>query len=195
MDLVTLTQALRNQIMKNYYKYKKQDSSNYTKIENELEDEENIFYDEMELIEPDDDDAEDEYAEELYSIYDEQTISKVIDDIKNSEYKKTIHFIILKDCLEYIKAKAIKKKFINSDEKYLLILLENFDTQKLLDIIDKDDEFLLDIMTIFLEYNIICTNAEKYENRLLLRRQKSKIYSKFKLSILDDLQEYYEKNK
>ena len=193
MNLITLTEALRKQIIENYYKYKKElynDDNIDDELENEVE-----FCDDETGCEYELEDDDDEYTEELYSIYDDKIVAKLIDDINGSEYKKLIHFIILSDCLEYIKAKTITKRFISNDEKYLLILLENFDTQKLLDIIDKDEEFLLDIMTIFLEYNIICTNAEKYENRLLLRRQKSKIYSKFKLSILDDLQEYYEKNK
>lgn len=199
MNLITLTQALRNQIMENYYKYKKEFFNNYTETDDELGDEENIFDDEIELIEYDneepEDEDDDEYIEELYSIYDEQVISKVINDIKSSGYKKIIYFIILSDCLEYIKSEVVKGKSISNDEKYLLILLENFDSRKLLNIIDKENEFLLDIMTIFLEYNMVCTNDEKYKNRSILKKQTPKISKQFKLSILDDLQEYYDKNK
>lgn len=203
MDLITLTQALRNQIMENYYKYKKEVSNDNDEVEedlDELDDEEDILDNETddENIQIDDDELEDdddECDEELYSIYDEEVILKVIDDIKNSMYKNLIHMIIFSDCLEYIKSRAVRKRFISNDEKYLLILLENFNTKKLLKIIDTDDEFLLDVMTIFLEYNITCTNEEKYENRLILKRQKTRISKQFKLSILDDIQQYYDKNK
>lgn len=185
MNLMTLTQALRIQIVENYYKYKKEFSND--NIEDDFDDEEDIYDNEIE--------DEDETTEELYSIYDEETISKVIDDIKSSEYKKLIHFIILSDCLEYIKAKTITKRFISNAERYLLILMENFDTKKLLKLLNQDDEFLLNVMTTFLEYNVIYTNEEKYENRSILKKQKSKISKQFKLSILDDIQEYYDKNK
>lgn len=194
MKLVTLTQALRNQIMENYCKYKNDFSDEYIE---ELNNDENDLEEEIELLEVDDDEIEDydELGEEVYSVYDEEIIAKLIADIKNSGYKKMIYFIILKDCLEYIKSKSIKGKLVSNSEKYLLMLLEEFNTQKLLNIIDKDDEFLLDIMTIFLEYNVICTDEEKYENRAISKTQKSKISKQFKLSILDDFQEYYEKNK
>lgn len=194
MKLVTLTQALRNQIMENYCKYKNDFSDEYIE---ELNNDENDLEEEIELLEVDDDEIEDydELGEEVYSVYDGKIIAKLIADIKYSGYKKMIYFIILKDCLEYIKSKSIKGKLVSNSEKYLLMLLEEFNTQKLLNIIDKDDEFLLDIMTIFLEYNVICTDEEKYENRAILKTQKSKISKQFKLSILDDFQEYYEKNK
>ena len=194
MKLVTLTQALRNQIMENYCKYKNDFSDEYIE---ELNNDENDLEEEIELLEVDDDEIEDydELGEEVYSVYDGKIIAKLIADIKYSGYKKMIYFIILKDCLEYIKSKSIKGKLVSNSEKYLLMLLEEFNTQKLLNIIDKDDEFLLDIMTIFLEYNVICTDEEKYENRAILKTQKSKISKQFKLSILDDFQEYFEKNK
>ena len=185
MNLMTLTQALRIQIVENYYKYKKEFPND--NVEDDFDDEEDIYDNEIE--------DEDETTEELYSIYDELILSKIITDIKNSGYKKAIYFIIIKDCLEYIKSKVVKKNFIYSEEKLLLILLENLDTKKLLNIIDKDEEFLLNIITIFLEYNTTYTNEEKYENRSILKKQKSKISKQFKLSILDDIQEYYDKNK
>ena len=185
MDLITITQALRNQIVENYYKYKEEFSSDNI---------EDYFDNEMEYEEEFKDD-DDEYTEELYSIYDEKVVLKVIDDINNSGYKKLIYLIIIIDCLEFIKSREIKKRFISDSEKYLLILLENFNTKKLLNIINTDDEFLLNIMVIFLEYNITCTKEEKYENRLILKKQKIRISKQFKLSILDDIQQYYDTNK
>lgn len=194
MDLITLTQALRNQIIENYYKYKNEFSKHSDETEENIDKvgiEDEVWNNEIE----DDDDDENEYYEELYSIYDEKVVLKVIDDIKNSGYKKLIHLIIIIDCLEFIKSREIKKRFISDSEKYLLILLENFNTKKLLNIINTDDDFLLNIMVIFLEYNITCTKEEKYENRLILKKQKIRISKQFKLSILDDIQQFYDKEK
>lgn len=194
MDLITLTQALRNQIIENYYKYKNEFSKHSDESEENIDKvgiEDEVWNNEIE----DDDDDENEYYEELYSIYDEKVVLKVIDDIKNSGYKKLIHLIIIIDCLEFIKSRKIKKRFISDSEKYLLILLENFNTKKLLNIINTDDDFLLNIMVIFLEYNITCTKEEKYENRLILKKQKIRISKQFKLSILDDIQQFYDKEK
>lgn len=194
MDLITLTQALRNQIIENYYKYKNEFSKHSDETEeniDKVEIEDEVWNNEIE----DDDDDKNEYYEELYSIYDEKVVLKVIDDIKNSGYKKLIHLIIIIDCLEFIKSREIKKRFISDSEKYLLILLENFNTKKLLNIINTDDDFLLNIMVIFLEYNITCTKEEKYENRLILKKQKIRISKQFKLSILDDIQQFYDKEK
>lgn len=194
MDLITLTQALRNQIIENYYKYKNEFSKHSDESEENIDKvgiEDEVWNNEIENY----DDDENEYYEELYSIYDEKVVLKVIDDIKNSGYKKLIHLIIIIDCLEFIKSREIKKRFISDSEKYLLILLENFNTKKLLNIINTDDDFLLNIMVIFLEYNITCTKEEKYENRLILKKQKIKISKQFKLSILDDIQQFYDKEK
>lgn len=192
MDLITLTQALRNQIIEDYYKYKNEFSKHSDESEENIDKvgiEDEVWNNEIE------DDDENEYYEELYSIYDEKVVLKVIDDIKNSGYKKLIHLIIIIDCLEFIKSREIKKRFISDSEKYLLILLENFNTKKLLNIINTDDDFLLNIMVIFLEYNVTCTKEEKYENRLILKKQKIRISKQFKLSILDDIQQFYDKEK
>ena len=123
MDFITLTQALRNQIMENYHKYKKELSNDNNEVEedlDELDDEEDIWDDETddENIQVDDDDElddDDECEEELYSIYDEEVILKVIDDIKNSMYKNLIHMIIFSDCLEYIKSRAVRKRFADGE--------------------------------------------------------------------------------
>ena len=192
MNLITLTQALRIQIVENYYKYKKEFSND--NVEDDFDDEEDIYDNEIEN-EDEFEDGDDEYTEELYSIYDEETISKVIDDIKSSEYKKLIHFIILSDCLEYIKAKTITKRFISNTERYLLILMENFDTKKLLKLLNQDDEFLLNVMTTFLEYNVIYTNEEKYVNRAMLKDRKIRLSKQLSLSILDDIQQLYDEEK
>ena len=192
MNLITLTQALRIQIVENYYKYKKEFSND--NVEDDFDDEEDIYDNEIEN-EDEFEDSDDEYTEELYSIYDEETISKVIDDIKSSEYKKLIHFIILSDCLEYIKAKTITKRFISNAERYLLILMENFDTKKLLKLLNQDDEFLLNVMTTFLEYNVIYTNEEKYVNRAILKDRKIRLSKQLSLSILDDIQQFYDEEK
>lgn len=193
MNLITLTEALRKQIKENYYKYKKE-LYNDDNIDDELEDEVEFCDDEIDSeYELEDDD--DEYTEELYSIYDNKIVAKLIDDINGSEYKKLIHFIIISDCLEYIKAKTITKRFISNAERYLLILIENFNTKKLLKLLNKDSEFLLDVITTFLEYNIIYTNEEKYANRAILKNKTPKLSKQFKLSILDDIQQFYDKEK
>ena len=193
MNLITLTEALRKQIIENYYKYKKE-LYNDDNIDDELEDEVEFCDDEIDSeYELEDDD--DEYTEELYSIYDNKIVAKLIDDINGSEYKKLIHFIIISDCLEYIKSKTITKRFISNAERYLLILIENFNTKKLLKLLNKDSEFLLDVITTFLEYNIIYTNEEKYANRAILKNKTPKLSKQFKLSILDDIQQFYDKEK
>lgn len=184
MNLITLTEMLRKQIIENYYKYKKELSNDDANTDDDLDDLDDL-----------DDDLDDEYTKELYSIYDKKIVSKLVDNINSSEYKKLIHFIIISDCLEYIKAKTITKRFISNAERYLLILIENFNTKKLLKLLNKDDEFLLDVMTTFLEYNIIYTSEEKYANREILKNKTPKLSKQFKLSILDDIQRFYDKEK
>ncbi len=197
MKLITLTQSLRDSIIENYYKYEEEIYSNYDDINETTEfnqyydefiDEENILNENINF-------DNEEIIEEKSYIYDEQIIQKITIDIKKSEYKRTIYFIILKDCLEYIKSKFLKRNFIYNSEKYLMILLENFSIKKLLNAADKDNEFLFDIINIFLEYNIIYDNKERYENRFMLKKEKADISKQFKLSMLDDVQYYYEKNK
>lgn len=197
MELITLTQTLRNQIMENYYKYAEEMHDNYDKISEIMgfSQDYDEFSDDINCLNENDYLDDEEIFKNKPYIYNEQIIYKTIVDIKSSKYKKVIYLIILKDSLEYIKSQVLKKNFIYNSEKYLMMLLDNFGIKKLLNAADKDDAFLFDIINIFLEYNVTYDNKGKYENRLILKKQKSDTSKQFKLSILDDFQYYYEKNK
>ncbi len=182
MKIITINEILRKNVIDTYYTYKNEYMYD---IEN---DDENIEYELDEFDTDEFDDNIDLFIEEQKIDFEEKVVSKLINDIKSSKYKKMIYLILLQDAFEFIKTEQIKKNGIDIYEKDIITHLENLDVDRLIHLLDFDDEIFFDIITLFFEYNLQNNFNDKYRNRTLIRNSNSfECLKKFKVYMLDDI--------
>lgn len=191
MTFITITEFLRNKISNKYYELK-----NDFFIKAEKKEDEEEFYDE-DIIEEDNDfeNSIDDYLEEISIEYEEKVTKELAKFIRNNQYKNIMYLIILKDCFEYLKTEKLNHRSITSEEQEILQNLEHIDLTIFFKALDLNDELFFDIITIFLEYNVLFNIEEKYNKRSLLKQTNDNYHNNFKISILDDLQYVYQKRR
>lgn len=189
MKFTTINEILRKKIIDKYYTYKQEYMPN-TEDETEVEDE----FDDIDINEFEDN--IDEFIEEQKIDFEEKVISRLIDDIKSSKYKKIIYLILLQDVFEHIKTEQLKNKCIGIYEKDMIVHLENLDIDRLIHLLDFDEEIFFDVITLFFEYNLQNNFNDKYRNRILIKNSKNfECLKKFKVYILDEITFDYEKRR
>lgn len=189
MKFTTINEILRKKIIDTYYTYK-QEYMPDTEDEPEIEDE----FDDIDINEFEDN--IDEFIEEQKIDFEEKVISRLIDDIKSSKYKRIIYLILLQDAFEYIKTEQLKNKCIGIYEKDMIVHLENLDIDRLIHLLDFDEEIFFDVITLFFEYNLQNNFNDKYKNRILIKNSKNfECLKKFKVYILDEITFDYEKRR
>lgn len=220
--LMTLTEILREKILSNYTEYRRKffDELDYDEDDNEYENDDELDDDDEleDYYEYEDDEFEDEdeteyyidevtgeivfiedddesmYCDEEDLEYEKKVYSKVIDNIKNSPKKKIIYLILLEDTYEYIKSKQLNDSTLFEYENSLLKKLEKVNLDNLLEEIDNNNVLLLDLLTIFIEYNLEQKLEDRYNNRKKIELTKNiKYLKKFKIYLLDNIN--YELNK
>ena len=156
-DLILVTEYLREKLIKHYQDLK----AKFDIIDDIDEDDES--YDESLEDMSDDDFKEiaDELSDENYSRYQEEVEYKILDKIRNSKFKTLIYLVLLEDVYEYIKSEQILDGILIDYEECYLNTLEKTSLKKLINSFDNDDEFLLDIFSMFYEYNIYNTEDDK----------------------------------
>lgn len=191
MTFITITEFLRNKINNKYYELKNDFFSKAEKKEDEEE-----FYDE-DIVEEDNDFENyiEDYLEEISIEYEEKVTKELAKFIRNNQYKNIMYLIILKDCFEYLKTEKLNHRSITSEEQRILQNLEHIDLTIFFKALDLNDELFFDIITIFLEYNVLFNIEEKYNKRSLLKQTNDNYHNNFKISILDDLQYVYQKRR
>ena len=191
MTFITITEFLRNKIINKFYELK-----NDFFIKAEKKEDEEEFYDEN-IVEEDNDFENyiEDYLEEISIEYEEKVTKELAKFIRNNQYKNIMYLIILKDCFEYLKTEKLNHKSITSEEQEILQNLEHIDLTIFFKALDLNDELFFDIITIFLEYNVLFNIEEKYNKRSLLKQTNDNYHNNFKISILDDLQYVYQKRR
>ncbi len=177
MKIITINEILRENVINTYYTCINEYMYNIENDDENIEYKLDEFGSNIEL-----------FIEEQKINFEEKVISKLKNNIKSSKYKKVIYLILLQDAFELIKTEQIKKNGIDIYEKDIIVHLENLDIDRLINLLDFDDEILFDIITLFLEYNLQSNFNDKYRNRTLIRNSNSFEYlKKFKLYMLDDI--------
>lgn len=191
MTFITITEFLRNKISNKYYELK---NDFFNKAEKKDDEEE---FDDEDTIEEDNDfeNSIDDYLEEISIEYEEKVTKELAKFIRNNQYKNIMYLIILKDCFEYLKTEKLNHRSITSEEQEILQNLEHIDLTIFFKALDLNDELFFDIITIFIEYNILFNIEEKYNKRSLLKQTNDNYHNNFKISILDDLQYVYQKRR
>ena len=191
MTFITSTEFLRNKISNKYYELK---NDFFNKAEKKDDEEE--FYDE-DIVEEDNDFENyiEDYLEEISIEYEEKVTKELAKFIRNNQYKNIMYLIILKDCFEYLKTEKLNHRSITSEEQEILQNLEHINLTIFFKALDLNDELFFDIITIFLEYNVLFNIEEKYNKRSLLKQTNDNYHNNFKISILDDLQYVYQKRR
>ena len=191
MTFITITEFLRNKISNKYYELK---NDFFNKAEKKDDEEE--FYDE-DIVEEDNDFENyiEDYLEEISIEYEEKVTKELAKFIRNNQYKNIMYLIILKDCFEYLKTEKLNHRSITSEEQEILQNLEHINLTIFFKALDLNDELFFDIITIFLEYNVLFNIEEKYNKRSLLKQTNDNYHNNFKISILDDLQYVYQKRR
>ena len=186
MKFTTINEILRKKIIDTYYTYK-QEYMPDTEDEPEIEDE----FDDIDINEFEDN--IDEFIEEQKIDFEEKVISRLIDDIKSSKYKRIIYLILLQDAFEYIKTEQLKNKCIGIYEKDMIVHLENLDIDRLIHLLDFDEEIFFDVITLFFEYNLQNNFNDKYRNRILIKNSNNfECLKKFKVYILNEERDVYD---
>lgn len=209
-DITIITEKLRNQVIDNYNEYRneffsdKKDNYEYYEdddIDEEI-DEDDEYYEDDDIDEEIDEDDEffdssiDDFIEYESDQYEKQVFLKLSDGIKESKYKKIIYLIFLEDVYEYIKTKQINQEKLYDYEEILLHCLEKENLNILMKKLDNSDEFMLDIITLFIEYNFDQKAEDKYKNRKIIESSNYLEYlKKFKIYLLDDMQYEYKKRR
>ena len=191
-DITIITEKLRNQVIDNYNEYRneffsdKKDNYEYYEdddIDEEIDEDDEFF-----------DSSIDDFIEYESDQYEKQVFLKLSDGIKESKYKKIIYLIFLEDVYEYIKTKQINQEKLYDYEEILLHCLEKENLNILMKKLDNSDEFMLDIITLFIEYNFDQKAEDKYKNRKVIESSNYLEYlKKFKIYLLDDMQYEYKK--
>lgn len=191
MTFITITEFLRNKIINKYYELK---NDFFNKAEKKDDEEE---FDDEDTIEEDNDfeNSIDDYLEEISIEYEEKVTKELAKFIRNNQYKNIMYLIILKDCFEYLKTEKLNHRSITSEEQEILQNLEHIDLTIFFKALDLNDELFFDIITIFIEYNVLFNIEEKYNKRSLLKQTNDNYHNNFKISILDDLQYVYQKRR
>lgn len=191
MTFITITEFLRNKISNKYYELK---NDFFNKAEKKDDEEE---FDDEDTIEEDNDfeNSIDDYLEEISIEYEEKVTKELAKFIRNNQYKNIMYLIILKDCFEYLKTEKLNHRSITSEEQEILQNLEHIDLTIFFKALDLNDELFFDIITIFIEYNVLFNIEEKYNKRSLLKQTNDNYHNNFKISILDDLQYVYQKRR
>ena len=194
-DLKIITEYLREELIKFYKDLKaKFDSIECIDEEDEYEDD----YDDnsQNLSDEDLEKLADEFSDDNYYRYQREVEDKLLNKIKNSKFKKLIYFILLEDVYEYVKSEQILDGVLIDYEECYLDILEKESLEKLIDLFDNDIEFLLDIFSMFYDYNIYNTKDDKFKNRKLIELSGNlKYLEKFKVYKFDDIQYVYQKRK
>ena len=116
--------------------------------------------------------------------------------VKNNKYKNLLCLIIFNDVYEYIKANKICNIPIHVNEQAILQLLETFNINELIKKINTSNSFFLDLLDIFIEYQITSIEEEKEKNKKLIElTNNSKYIDKFKINMLDNIQKQYTKTR
>lgn len=191
MTFITITEFLRNKISNKYYELK---NDFFNKAEKKEDEEE---FDDEDIVEEDNDFENyiEDYLEEISIEYEEKVTKELAKFIRNNQYKNIMYLIILKDCFEYLKTEKLNHRSITSEEQEILQNLEHIDLTIFFKALDLNDELFFDIITIFLEYNVLFNIEEKYNKRSLLKQTNDNYHNNFKISILDDLQYVYQKRR
>ena len=194
-DLKIITEYLREELIKFYKDLKaKFDSIECIDEEDEYEDD----YDDnsQNLSDEDLEKLADEFSDDNYYRYQREVEDKLLNKIKNSKFKKLIYFILLEDVYEYVKSEQILDGVLIDYEECYLDILEKESLEKLIDLFDNDNEFLLDIFSMFYDYNNYNTEDDKFKNRKLIELSGNlKYLEKFKVYKFDDIQYVYQKRK
>lgn len=193
-NLKTITEMLRDNIKDEYIHLKEKfyNDINEYNLDQELED-----FDDEDLNEnylEDDEDLDIEYLDEDEKFYNE-VYAKLMNTIKASKYKKIIYLILLQDTYECIKSKKISDLELHKYETEMLNLLGGLNLKRLINKIENDEEFYLDLLTIYLEYQFELNNELKQKNKKLLELSNDKMIKKFKIYVLDDVQFQYTKTR
>lgn len=191
MTFITITEFLRNKISNKYYELK---NDFFNKAEKKDDEEE---FDDEDIVEEDNDfeNSIDDYLEEISIEYEEKVTKELAKFIRNNQYKNIMYLIILKDCFEYLKTEKLNHRSITSEEQEILQNLEHINLTIFFKALDLNDELFFDIITIFIEYNVLFNIEEKYNKRSLLKQTNDNYHNNFKISILDDLQYVYQKRR
>ena len=184
-ELITITQFLRDCLKNDYKNFK---NSYFERLNlDKLLCNEDDYYEDFDVC----------VEENLEPIsFEEDVFFKLIDIIKNSKYKNILYLIILNDVYEHIKTKQICELHLFKQDLYLLNTLESCDLNDLFNKMNKDEDFLLDLVTIYIEYEIDCSFETKMKNKKLLELSNNYHYlNKFKINIIDDIQNQYTKTR
>ena len=187
--ITIITEYLRSQLISFYRQLKLNFDTDYNCDEEIDEIDEDSNYEDDEL-------NEDYDIEINYLNYKEKVEEKIIKKIKKSEYKNIIYLILLEDVYEFIKSKQISNIEIHLYESDILNMLENTSLLKLINLLNNDDEFLLDIFSLFYDYNINNSMEQKIKNKTLIKlTNSSQFLEKFKIYKFDDMQYYINKRR
>lgn len=190
MEIEMLTEALRSQILDLYYKLKSDFLSANNITDEDIIDDEVDYYSDDEFL----DEILDEVLANNQQQYEEEVILKLINYIKSSSYKRIMYLILLNDVFEYIKPKKMRNKELYLYEEDVLEHLERLSINKLIEMLNIDDDFFTDILTLFMEYNTNYNIDEKYRNRKLLELSDNIVYlKKFNIYLFDNIQYEYTK--
>lgn len=190
MEIEMLTEALRSQILDLYYKLKSDFLSANDITDEDIIDDEVDYYSDDEFL----DEILDEVLANNQQQYEEEVILKLINYIKSSSYKRIMYLILLNDVFEYIKPKKMRNKELYLYEEDVLEHLERLSINKLIEMLNIDDDFFTDILTLFMEYNTNYNIDEKYRNRKLLELSDNIVYlKKFNIYLFDNIQYEYTK--
>ena len=185
-EFITITQILRDQIKINY-NYLKNSYFDKINLDNMFDNEENFYNENFEM------DLEDNNEE---STFEYDVFFVLMKKIKYSKYKKILCLILLKDVYINLKAKYISGINILSEEKEILYTLEKDNIDKLIELMNSNEDFFFDILTIYIENEIDSTLETKLKNKKILELSNNlNNVKKFKISILDDMQYQYIKTR
>ena len=190
-----LTKILRKELINKYYDLKLLEKTSCTLKYYDLKDQFDYYNQDFDdYYDYNYEDFDDKLFEENGLMFEENVLLNLLKDIKESKYKNIFFLILFEDVYEYIKSKEIIDSNLYEYELNILKDLENIDLAKLINNIENDNEFALDIFTLFIEYDSQCLEEDRIKNKKLIELSNNIEYlDKFKIHILDTLQ--YQLNK
>ena len=172
-DIKIITSILRENLY-NMYNELKTDFFSKQGMDYTENDEEDFQEDLDETYDTESEYDDDDYLDSEFDDYEdlllieEEVYMALVEKIKSNSYCNLIFCIILSDVYEYIKTYKIIGKKINKDEEKILEFLELWDLNTLLKKINEDDVFIMDLITVYFDYDGSYNYEDRIKNKKLI---------------------------
>ncbi len=127
--------------------------------------------------------------------FEDEVYIKLYKDILSSRYKNILNLIILNDTYEFAKTEKIKDEFLDENELEALSFIETKELNDIFKKLEKCDDFLITVLTLFFAYHASFIKEQRDENRKILESINDTTLHKFLIFMFDSLQYEYRKRR